>query len=186
MEALIIVDVQNDFFEGGTLPVPNSNEIISVINSLLPLFKLIIFTQDWHPEDHCSFQEWPKHCIQNSKGAEIHPDISFKNIKGEYIFVKKGIKKDIENYSPFVEFQKNGLLSVLRMNHVEEVFICGLAGDYCVKETVNDSLKNGFITNLVIDATAFINNKDKDLILEDFKKRNVWILDSEKIQSFLD
>jgi nicotinamidase/pyrazinamidase len=186
MEALIVVDAQNDFFEEGNLPVRNSNFIINNINSLLPLFKLVIFTQDWHPEDHCSFQIWPKHCIQNTIGAEIHPDINFKLIKGEYTFVKKGSKKDIENYSAFDENQKNGLKSILRLNKVEEVFVCGLAGDYCVKETINDSLKYGFITNLVIDAIAFINEESKNKVLEELKKKNVWILETEKIQSFLD
>lgn len=186
MEALIVVDAQNDFFEGGNLPVPNSNSIIKNINTLLPLFKLVVFTQDWHPEDHSSFQVCPKHCVKNTKGSEIHPEIDFKLIKGEYAFVKKGSKKDIENYSAFVEYQKNGLKSILRLNKVEEVFICGLAGDYCVKETVNDSLKNGFITNLVIDATAFINKDLKNEVLEDLKKKNVWILETEKIQTFLD
>ena len=92
-KALIVVDVQNDFCEGGSLAVPDANKIIPVINSLLPQFELVIFTQDWHPDNHCSFGLWPTHCVQYTPGAEIHKDIDLTHLQKFFFLKREWIKR---------------------------------------------------------------------------------------------
>ena len=171
--ALIIVDVQNDFLPGGSLAVTGGDEVIPVINRILKTreFDLIIATQDWHPEDHCSFKEWPQHCVQNTKGAEINEDVEIWN-DFKPIIISKGFEKEKEEYSAFglVYNENNKLTSaselgnILHICEIEEVYIVGLAAEYCVLFTARDAVTLGFKTYMVMDATKSIHIPLLDII----------------------
>lgn len=173
MKALIIVDVQNDFLEGGSLAVSNANEVISIINSVQKEFDLVIATQDWHPANHQSFASehqgkkefnviqlaglpqvlWPSHCVQGTFGAEFHQDLNTNLI--EAIF-RKGMDIEIDSYSGFYDNGKRkstGMAGFLKDRDVKEVTVCGIAADYCVNYTANDAIDLGFKTNILLDAT---------------------------------
>ena len=189
MNALVIIDVQNDFMPGGALAVPEGDEIVPLINDLQEKFDLVIATQDWHPKGHASFASshegskefdvikldgldqvlWPDHCIQNSEGAEFHPDL--KTAKIEAIF-RKGTNKRIDSYSGFYDnaHQKStGLTGYLKEKNVENLFFAGLAAEYCVYFSVIDSLGEGFNSVLIEDATRALNS-------EEFEKSKIEIL----------
>jgi nicotinamidase/pyrazinamidase len=176
MKALIIVDIQNDFTAGGALEVPDGNSIIPAVNAVQEKFDLIVATQDWHPPDHKSFASqhayrkpfeqivlngldqvlWPDHCVQGTAGADFHSDLKMNRV--EAIF-RKGVDPGIDSYSGFYDngHRKNtGLSGYLRDRKVTEVYICGLAGDYCVFFTAMDSIAEGFKTFLMEDATRSI------------------------------
>lgn len=173
MNALILVDIQNDFIPGGTLAVPYGDEIVGLANSLQANFDLIVATQDWHPAGHKSFASshpgkkifepidlhgleqvlWPDHCIQGTHGAEFHRDLLMNKV--EAIF-RKGMDKEIDSYSGFFDNghrKTTGLAGYLRDRKVQKVFVCGLAADYCVAFTAIDSLKENFKTYIIEDAT---------------------------------
>ncbi len=153
-DALIVVDVQRDFCPGGAMAVQEGNLVVPVIDKLIPKFDHVVFTQDWHPANHCSFaeepefkdQSWPPHCVQHTAGAELHPDLE---VPGDALIVKKGTTPDKEAYSGF---DGAGLAEDLRAKQVTRLFVTGLATDYCVKATVLDGLANGFTVVLVQDA----------------------------------
>lgn len=149
-KVLFVVDVQNDFMEGGALEVPNANEVIPFINKLLASdeYEGIYFSQDWHPKDHCSFKEnggiWPPHCIRFTNGAKIHKGIVISIAKAEDIkFIYKGENKDIEEYSATKEFY-------LYPKDTEVDFV-GLATDYCVKASALDLAKEGYKVNVLLE-----------------------------------
>jgi nicotinamidase/pyrazinamidase len=179
MKALVIVDVQNDFTSGGNLAVPDGENIIPLINKIQKKFDLVVATQDWHPTNHKSFSSnhegksnfdkiildgleqvlWPDHCIQGSHGAEFHPLLDTHRV--ETIF-RKGMDANIDSYSGFYDNghrKSTGLSGYLRERKVKEVFLCGLAGDFCVFYTSMDALKEGFRTFYIDDATRSINMK---------------------------
>ncbi|AQY22781.1 bifunctional nicotinamidase/pyrazinamidase [Riemerella anatipestifer] len=182
-KALIVVDVQNDFCEGGALAVPNSNEIIPYINLLIEenQYDKIIFTQDWHPANHKSFASnndkkvgetislngvpqfmWPDHCVENSFGAEFHKDLDTSKI--DYI-VKKGKNPEIDSYSAFQDnnhFMKTGLADYLKEHDIQLVEIVGLALDYCIKYTCLDAVREGFLTCLHFNGTRAVNVKPEN------------------------
>jgi nicotinamidase/pyrazinamidase len=153
-DALIIVDVQNDFCPGGTLAVSDGDKIIPIINSLVPHFKKIFTTQDWHPKNHISFKSrggiWPIHCIAGTKGADFHPDLEYSNA----IHIKKGSDPDKEAYSGF---QGTRLNEKLNESNIKRLFITGLATDYCIKNTVLDARQRGFDVIVVVDAVMGVN-----------------------------
>ncbi len=153
-DALIVVDVQNDFLPGGALPVAHGDEVVPVINRLLPLFPVRAFTRDWHPADHISFsrepkftdQSWPAHCVQHTPGARFAPNLLIDPLDR---IVNKGADPGQEAYSAF---QGTDLSDWLRMRGIRRVFVVGLATDYCVKATALGALAAGFQTVLVTDA----------------------------------
>jgi len=164
-DALIIVDVQNDFLPGGALGVTDGNEIIPVLNEyackfageFLPVF----ITRDWHPENHCSFKEqggiWPPHCIANTKGAEFPEDLK---LPANTHTISKAIYSDNDAYSGF---GGTNLGSRLRDMGIKRVFIGGLATDYCVKATVQDAIVSwGFEAFYLKDASRAVNVKPND------------------------
>jgi nicotinamidase/pyrazinamidase len=180
MKALIVVDIQNDFCPGGSLPVLEGDKIIPVINNLLPNFDLIIFTKDWHPQDHKSFASnneninifsefdlngssqvaWPDHCIQNTFGSDFHRDLDFGKIKKDFYIFKKGMDPEVDSYSAFYDNGKKnstGLSEFMKERNVTEIFICGLALDFCVSYTAIDSALEGFESTVIIDACRSIN-----------------------------
>ena len=193
-KALLIVDVQNDFCEGGSLAVPDSNEIIPFINHLMAEnnYDEIILSQDWHPANHKSFAAnngrkvgeiinlnggkqfmWPDHCVQDTFGAEFHPDL---NIERATHIVKKGTNVEIDSYSAFQDnnhFIKTDLDDFLKFKEIQLLEIVGLALDYCVKFTCLDAVSNGYITCLHFNGTKAVNAKpgnDKDAIFEMLQK----------------
>jgi len=153
-DILIVVDVQNDFAPGGALPVTDGKQIVPVINVLAPHFQRLVFSRDWHPLDHCSFDDeprfvdgsWPQHCVQNTPGAEFLGDI---HVPLDALVVSKGLDADKEAYSAFEE---TDLQASLRGWGAEHLFVCGLATDYCVKATALDAKRLGFEITVILDA----------------------------------
>ena len=149
MKALIIVDAQLDFMPGGALPVTDGNKIVPVINELIKQFDIGFCSMDWHPADHCSFQEnggeWPRHCVQGTPGSLLHPDIILPNA---YHVVQKGTSKDEDCYSAFGAASQGGIsfIDIIQKYDIDEMNICGLATDYCVKHTAADSIQAGYKT----------------------------------------
>ena len=163
-KALIVVDVQNDFCPGGSLAVAHGDEVVAPLNKLIkefldrgePVFK----TRDWHPAKTKHFAAyggvWPVHCVQNTRGAEFHPDL----IDDPRInIISKGIDESADGYSGFDGTQ---LAQLLREQDVEEVWIGGLATDYCVKHTVLDALHEGFRVKALADAMRAVNVNPAD------------------------
>ncbi len=182
MKALIIVDIQNDFCPGGSLAVTDGDTIIPIVNKVMPLFDVVIATQDWHPPDHGSFAAnhidrkvgeiidlnglpqvlWPVHCVQGFKGAALHADL---NIKGIDRIFEKGTIPEVDSYSGFFDNGRRnstGLGDFLLEKGVKEVYVCGLATDYCVKYTTLDALSLGFKTFLLTDAIKGVDLKEGD------------------------
>lgn len=182
MKALVIVDVQNDFFPGGSLEVKNADVIVPVINKIQQKFDLILATKDWHPENHVSFAVnhgkkpgeiikfngqdqilWPVHCVQNTKGADFVPGLNTSKIKKVFY---KGMDKKIDSYSGFFDNEhkkSTGLGDYLNKKNVKDVYIVGVATDYCVKFTALDSISLGFNTFVILDATKGVDLKDGDV-----------------------
>ncbi|MCB0281811.1 MAG: bifunctional nicotinamidase/pyrazinamidase [Calditrichaeota bacterium] len=203
MKALILVDIQNDFIPGGALAVQEGDMVVPVANKLQEKFELIVATQDWHPQDHGSFAAnnpgknigdiidlngldqimWPVHCVQNSAGAEFHPQLNTKKISKVF---PKGTDKSIDSYSGFYDNghrKATGLAEFLKKHQVDEVFVCGLATDYCVKFTVLDALKEGFKTTLVSDGCRGVNlnTDDSQKAIEEMRKSGCNIINSSDI-----
>ena len=159
MDALIIVDVQNDFCPGGTVPVTEGDQVVPVLNRYIEKFKTagltIVATRDWHPEWTSHFKNfggvWPSHCVRGSKGAYFHPELKLPE---DAKIVSKGVALDEDGYSGFQGTDTKGvsLADILRQRNVERIIVGGLATDYCVKHTVLDGLKEGFRVVVLDDA----------------------------------
>jgi nicotinamidase/pyrazinamidase len=149
-DALIIVDVQNDFCPGGALAVPYGDEVIPVINRLLEHRWLSVATMDWHPAEHGSFESrggpWPPHCVQQTAGAELHSELDAPKVQ---LVITKGSHPDQEAYSGF---HGTNLAKILRDKGVRRVVVCGIATDYCVRATAHDALHEGFEVLVLEDA----------------------------------
>ena len=162
-EALIVVDMQNDFCPGGALAVAGGDQIVPLINALMDDFAAVILTQDWHPWDHTSFAEthpgsqpftqidmaygkqtlWPRHCVQGSPGAEFHPGLRCDPAQ---LIVRKGFRRDIDSYSAFFENDRTtstGLIGYLASRGISSVVLVGLATDYCVAYSALDAARHG-------------------------------------------
>lgn len=173
---LLVVDVQNDFCPGGALAVPGGNEVIPVIHRMAPCFEHIILTQDWHTPGHQSFASahagraahesvgvsygaqtlWPDHCVQGTRGAEFHPDLHLPRAE---LIVRKGFRREIDSYSAFFENDRTtatGLAGYLRERGLTEIYLCGLAYDYCVGFSALDARRLGFGATVVRDACRAI------------------------------
>jgi nicotinamidase/pyrazinamidase len=150
-DALIVVDVQNDFCPGGALAVPSGDRVVPVLNRYIEKFKNaerpVYATRDWHPEKTGHFTafggKWPPHCIQRTQGAEFHAEL---RLPEDAVIISKGTRPDEDSYSGFdgVDSQGTGLVDLLRRQGVNRLFVGGLATDYCVKHTVLDGLAEGF------------------------------------------
>lgn len=157
-QALLIVDVQNDFCPGGALAVDGGDQIVPILNTYIETFSkrklLVVASRDWHPRKTTHFKEfggpWPAHCVQNTSGASFHPGLK---LPPQVLVVSKGMDPAKDSYSAFQasDAQGKGLLDILREKNVEELFVGGLATDYCVKASVLDALKH-FKVNLLMDA----------------------------------
>ena len=203
MNALIIVDLQNDFLPSGALPVPEGDRIVPVVNRLQPRFDLIVATQDWHPANHGSFAAnhegrspgevidlqglpqilWPVHCVQDTPGADFAPGLD--GSRWDCVF-RKGTDPAIDSYSGFYDNghrQSTGLGEYLREKGVTDVYVVGLATDYCVKFTVLDALQLGFRAHLIEDACRGVNLQTGDVAaaVEAMRKAGAQILSSEAV-----
>ena len=176
MNALLLIDIQNDFVPGGRLAVPDGDAIIPLVNDLQPQFDLVVASQDWHPAGHRSFASshpghapytaiewqglpqmlWPNHCVQGTPGAELHPALDTHRV--EAIF-RKGTNPDLDSYSAFFDNghrKATGLAAYLRGRGVTRVYLAGLAADYCVYFSAKDALAAGFEVVVLADATRAI------------------------------
>lgn len=184
-KGLIVVDVQRDFCPGGALPVSKGDEVIRPLNSLIRLFDIeglpLIFTRDWHPRNHCSFLEyggiWPPHCVKNTKGAEFHPAL---HVPKKAIIISKATDPKMDAYSGF---QGTKLAEILIERSIAEVFVGGLATDYCVRNTVIDSLKHDFVTYVLTDCVRGVNVKltDSKVALHEMADAGARKLTSEEV-----
>jgi nicotinamidase/pyrazinamidase len=183
MNALILVDIQNDFVPGGALAVPDGDRIVPVVNRLQARFDLVVATRDWHPADHGSFAAnhpghqpgdgielnglsqilWPVHCVQGTQGADFAPGLD--RARWDRVFVK-GTDRAIDSYSGFFDNghrHATGLGDYLREKSVTDVYVAGLATDYCVKFTALDARQLGFNTHLIEDACRGVNLQPGDV-----------------------
>jgi nicotinamidase/pyrazinamidase len=179
-DALLVVDMQNDFMPKGALPVDEGDMIVNGVNSMMKLFNesgsSVVLTQDWHPEGHHSFASahedkepydvydadglgpvlWPDHCVQGSAGAAFHHEINTNLAHG---IIRKGYHLSIDSYSGFVENDKKtstGLNGYLKDRKIRRVFVCGLALDYCVFYTAEDALNKGYEVYVILDLTKAV------------------------------
>jgi nicotinamidase/pyrazinamidase len=182
MSALILVDIQNDFLQGGTLAVLLGNDILPLVNQLMSYpFKKILATKDFHPKNHVSFASthqkplfstlkiegveqhlWPDHCVQNTFGSELSADLNQEKI--ERIFLK-GTDRSVDSYSAFYDnahLKSTGLATYLKENHITDVYLVGLATDYCVKFTALDAVKEGFNTFVILEGCRGVNIQKDD------------------------
>lgn len=174
--ALIVVDVQNCFIDGGTLPVKGGADVVPVINKLANSFENIVVTQDWHTTGHASFASthsgkkpfetaklsygqqvlWPDHCVQGSEDAALHKDLKLPTAQ---VIIRKGFHKNVDSYSAFEEADRKtstGLAGYLKQRGINTVFVTGLATDFCVAWTAMDARKLGFQVYVIEDATRAI------------------------------
>jgi nicotinamidase/pyrazinamidase len=201
MRALILVDIQNDFLPGGALAVPHGDEVIPVANRVSPRFELVVATQDWHPRDHGSFAAnhpgnkvgdvidlhglpqvlWPVHCVQGTAGAALAPALDVSRVRKVF---QKGTDPAIDSYSGFFDNghrRSTGLADYLREQGVTEVFVMGLATDYCVKFTALDAVQRaGLKTTLIEDGCRGVNLRpgDSDAAVAEMRAAGVHVLRS--------
>ena len=170
-DALLVIDVQNCFIPGGTLPVPNGQEVVTLINELAGKFPCVVMTQDWHPAGHISFASthgkepfsviklpygdqvmWPDHCVQGTEDAKLHAELDLTKAN---MILRKGFNPKVDGYSAFYDNDKKtqtGLGGYFRARGIERVFVCGLATDFCVMWSAVDARKSGFKTVVIEDA----------------------------------
>ena len=186
-DALVAVDVQNDFCPGGALGVNGGDRIVPIINRLIPCFHHVVFTRDWHPLDHLSFdpqpefidKSWPPHCIAGTSGARFHPDLQ---IPDRALIVSKGTDPGREAYSGF---QGTDLKRELEKRGVNRLFLVGLATDYCVRSTALDALSEGFEVIVLEDAVRGVDVPpgSADAALDEMRIRGVSILSSDGLST---
>jgi nicotinamidase/pyrazinamidase len=203
MNALIIVDLQNDFLPGGALPVPHGDEVIPLANELQRRFELVLATQDWHPPDHGSFAAnypgkqpgdrimldgieqilWPVHCVQNTHGAEFAP--SFDTSRIAHVF-HKGIDPRIDSYSTFFDNahrRHTGLAHYLEKRGTKDIYLMGLALDYCVNYSALDARQLGLNTHVILDGCRGIDLEPGDInrAVDEMKRAGAIVLKSSDL-----
>lgn len=194
--ALIVVDVQNDFCPGGALAVSGGDEVVPVINEMMPRFDTIVLTQDWHPADHSSFASqhsgkspfdvvemdygaqvlWPDHCVQGTRGADFHPLL---NTDAAQVVVRKGFLREIDSYSAFFENDRitpTGLFGYLETRGITSVVMTGLATDFCVAYSALDAARLGFDVSLEMKACRAIDLEGSaEAALDEMRSKGVKI-----------
>ena len=204
MKALIIVDLQNDFLPGGALPVPHGDEVVPLADGLQRSFELVLATQDWHPPDHGSFAAnhpgkkpgdhiildgieqilWPVHCVQNTYGAEFAA--AFDTSRIAHVF-HKGIERNIDSYSTFFDNahrRHTGLADYLKKRSIREIYLMGLALDYCVKYSALDARQLGLNTYIILDGCRGIELNPGDIgrALDEMKRVGAVLLQSSDVR----
>lgn len=205
MRALVLVDLQYDFMPGGALAVTHGDETVAVATTLMPRFDIVIATQDWHPKDHKSFAVnnpgtqvgqlgeldglpqvmWPAHCVQGSRGAELHDALERARITAVF---RKGIDAGIDSYSGFYDNghkKATGLGEWLKQKNIDKLFVLGLATDYCVKFTCLDARQLGLDVCLIEDGCRAVNLSpgDGDKAIAEMRAAGVTVIDSSSINS---
>jgi nicotinamidase/pyrazinamidase len=203
MNALILVDLQNDFMPGGALAVPHGNEVVPLADELQQRFDLVVATKDWHPPDHGSFAAnhpgkkpgdriildgieqilWPVHCVQNTPGAEFAPRFDTSRIA--HVF-HKGTERNIDSYSTFFDNahrRHTGLAHYLKERSIKEIYLMGLALDYCVKYSVLDARQLGLTTYVILDGCRGIELEPGDIgrALDEMKRAGAILLKSREL-----
>ena len=196
MNALILIDIQNDFLPGGSLEVPNGDEIIDNINSIMDNYSMVVATKDWHPKNHISFASnhnnkkagqiikinnldqilWPDHCIKDSKGSEFSEKLDSHKI--HKIFYK-GVDSNIDSYSGFYDngkIRSTGLSNFLKKSNINQVDIVGLATDYCVKYSSIDAYNEGFKTNVLRFCVRGISVETTETAFKEMKDIGIFII----------
>ncbi len=197
-DALLVIDVQNDFMPGGALAIPDGDAVVPLINTLAQKFDHVILTQDWHPTQHISFASthrsknpletiqapygpqtlWPEHVLQHTEGAAFHPAL---HIPHSELILRKGFRRHIDSYSAFLENDHRtptGLAGYLRERNLTRLFLCGLAYDFCVRYSAIDGKALGFETIVIEDATrpvglpGSIDQTNRDLVANSVKRVN--------------
>jgi nicotinamidase/pyrazinamidase len=157
MDALVCIDVQNDFCEGGALAVAGGDRVAHVLDAAAGRFPLVVATRDWHPPDHGSFGRWPAHCVAGTPGAELHPPLDRRDVD---LLVDKGTDRETEGYSAF---EGTDLAERLRERGVDRLVVGGIATDYCVLHSVIDARAAGFDVVVARDAVAGIDAEPGDV-----------------------
>lgn len=203
MRCLILIDIQNDFLPGGALSVPHGDEVVPVANSVMPKFDHIVATLDWHPRDHGSFAAnhqgrqpgevvdlnglpqilWPVHCVQDTEGADFAPGLDTSRITKVF---HKGMDPAVDSYSGFYDngrIHSTGLGEYLRASGVSEIYIMGLATDYCVKFSVMDALSLGFRVFVIEDGCRGVDLSpgDSESAIAGMKKAGAIITSSQYV-----
>jgi nicotinamidase/pyrazinamidase len=180
VDVLAVIDVQNGFMPGGTLPVPDGDTIVPIINRLARAFRHVVITQDWHTKGHISFASshpgkqpfetvdlaygtqvlWPDHCIQGTPDADLHKDLKIPHAE---LIIRKGYRPHVDSYSAFLEADRKtptGLAGYLNERGLENVYFVGLATDFCVAWSALDARRAGFAASIIEDATRAIDTND--------------------------
>jgi nicotinamidase/pyrazinamidase len=203
MQALVLVDIQNDFLPGGALGVPEGDRVVPVANRLMSRFPLVVATQDWHPPDHGSFASqhpgrqpgeavmlrgipqtlWPDHCVQDTWGADFAPALAIWRV---HRIFQKGIDRDVDSYSGLYDnghLRSTGLGEFLRIRGVAEIVLLGLATDYCVKFSTLDALHLGLHVRVVRDGCRGVNLRpgDSDLAWQELQRAGAEIIISDDL-----
>lgn len=204
MRALILVDLQNDFLPGGALAIPRGDEVIAVANRVAGAFELVVATRDWHPANHGSFVTqhagrkvgevidldglpqvlWPVHCVQHTPGAELAAQLDVARIRR---IIDKGVDPRVDSYSGFFDNGRRrgtGLDGFLREHGVEQLYVLGLATDYCVKATALDAVFMRFTTYLVEDGCRGVGLRRGDLAaaVADMRRAGVRVVESSAVR----
>ena len=201
-DALLVIDVQNDFVAGGALAAPDGEAIVPTVNRLMRVFAQVALTQDWHPEGHASFASshagakpfdvatlpygeqtlWPDHCVQGSAGARLHAAL---DVDAAFLILRKGATAEVDSYSAFTEADREtttGLAALLKARGVRRVFACGLATDYCVAYSALDARLAGFDAFVIDDACRAIDvDGSLDAAWAKMNAAGVWRVQSREI-----
>jgi len=179
MNALLVVDVQNDFCPGGALETPEGDQIIPTINRLMPTFDMVIASRDWHPPQSVHFKKWPPHCVRETEGAQYHPELNTDNID---IALFKGTGNKDDGYSVF-EATNVDLTNALYEKGVEELYVCGLTTEFCVKETAIQGAQSGIKTYAITDAMKGVKHEEnsEQKAFEEMQNNHVHLTNSEKL-----
>jgi len=205
MKALILVDLQNDFLPGGALAVADGDAVVPIANRLQAAFPLVVATQDWHPANHQSFAAnhpgkkvfeqtelhglrqtlWPAHCVQGTWGAELAPGLQLERIAKIF---PKGACVEIDSYSGLFDNghrKSTGMGEWLKAASVTEIFVCGLATDYCVKYTALDAVQMGFKTHFIKDASRGVNLQPDDVrnAIAEMKRAGISSVQSKEVMN---
>jgi nicotinamidase/pyrazinamidase len=201
-DVLLAIDLQADFMPGGALAVGEGDKIVPLINRLARRFENVVVTQDWHPPTHASFAVahegakpfdtkrlhygdqtlWPEHCVQDTPGAALHPDLALDRA---FLILRKGMHSAVDSYSAFVEADgktTTGLAALLKARGIKRIFACGLATDFCVAHSALDARNEGFNTFVIEDACRAIDaNNSLDEAWARMNAAEVWRVQSAEI-----
>lgn len=202
-DALLVIDVQNDFCPGGSLAIGGGDMVVPVINRLAQRFTAVVATQDWHPAGHFSFASshpgrqpfdvvqcrygeqrlWPDHCVQGTRGAEFHQGLHLPQCQ---LVIRKGFRPDLDSYSAFAENDRatlTGLAGYLRERGIARIFLTGLATDYCVRWSAEDAQRSGFTAIVIEDACrAIASGEAYDEVIAGLRKSGIGVVTSEEVE----